>query len=223
MICLLSWVAGMVIRTIIVCVWIFYFHPGVPHVMWFASWSVGVWVWPMWISSWGFVGWAWTWVTLVSGVVWWGASVCRWSVVGPMWCVMVELMAITPVCGTWTLWATPGVMWLRLCHDMEQPLYESWTCAVVTVKCDCDLECLCLSLFSWQYLELDLAWWHLCGFGLMVLCWSSQRRYPVWTIHYNVSILITFKTPNVGANFLLYVLVPGTGNSDPHHLTSCCL
>ena len=35
-------------------------------------------------------------------------------------------------------------------------------------------------------------------FGLVVLCWGSQRRYPVWTIHYNVTILITFETPNVG-------------------------
>ena len=36
-------------------------------------------------------------------------------------------------------------------------------------------------------------------FRLVVLCWGSQRRYPVWTIHYNVTILITFETPNVGA------------------------
>ena len=35
--------------------------------------------------------------------------------------------------------------------------------------------------------------------GLVVLCWGSWRRYPVWTIHYNVSILITFETPNVRA------------------------
>ena len=35
-------------------------------------------------------------------------------------------------------------------------------------------------------------------FGLVVLCWGSQRRYPVWTIHYNVSILITFENLVLG-------------------------
>ena len=31
-----------------------------------------------------------------------------------------------------------------------------------------------------------------------MLCWGSQRRNPMWPIHYNVTILITFKTSNVG-------------------------
>ena len=32
-----------------------------------------------------------------------------------------------------------------------------------------------------------------------MFCWSSQRRYHMWTIHDNVTILITFKTSNVRA------------------------
>ena len=36
-------------------------------------------------------------------------------------------------------------------------------------------------------------------FGLVMLCWGSQRRNLMWAIHYNVIILLTFKTPNVGA------------------------
>ena len=32
-----------------------------------------------------------------------------------------------------------------------------------------------------------------------MFCWSSQRRYPVWTIHHNVTILITLEASNVRA------------------------
>ena len=44
---------------------------------------------------------------------------------------------------------------------------------------------LCVMAFVW--------------FGVVMFCWGSQRRYPVWTIHYDVTVLITFKTPDVGA------------------------
>ena len=70
---------------------------------------------------------------------------------------------------------------LSLCHDMEQPLYESWL-----------PELWCLKMQLWP--GMTFVW-----FRLVVLCWGSQRRYPVWTVHYNVTILITFETPNVGA------------------------
>ena len=33
----------------------------------------------------------------------------------------------------------------------------------------------------------------------MRFCWGSQRRYPVWTIHDNVTILVTLKASNVRA------------------------
>ena len=35
--------------------------------------------------------------------------------------------------------------------------------------------------------------------GLVMLCWGSQKRNLTWAIHYNVTLLITFKTPNVRA------------------------
>ena len=109
MICLLLRVTRVVIRIIVICMWILYFHSGVLPVMYFASWSTGVWVWFMWVLLWGFVGWMWMWQTSISGVVWW-ASVCRWSVVWSVWSVTVRSMAITPVCRIQALWATPVMM-----------------------------------------------------------------------------------------------------------------
>ena len=54
-----------------------------------------------------------------------------------------------------------------------------------------------------------------------VLLGFPEGRYPVWGIHDNVTMLITFEASNVRDNFVLYVLVPGSGNSDPLHWTSC--
>ena len=36
-------------------------------------------------------------------------------------------------------------------------------------------------------------------FGLVMFCWGSQRRYPVWTIHDNLTTLITLETSNARA------------------------
>ena len=140
------------------------------------------------------------WVNLVSGVWWWWASVHGWSVVWSMWCVMAGSMAITLVCGTWALWATPGMAMIipMSWHGMAS-IWTMMTWASVSVK-----------MWFWPgttspapvSMVVSGAW---CGVvtsvqcGLLVLCWGSQRRYPLWTIHYNVTILITFKTPNVGA------------------------
>ena len=35
--------------------------------------------------------------------------------------------------------------------------------------------------------------------GLVIFCWGFQRRYPVWAIHDNVTILTAFKTSKVRA------------------------
>ena len=199
MIHLLSWIARMVIRAIVICVWIFYIHSGILLVMWFASWFTGVQVWPMWILSWGFVGWMWMCVLSISGVVWW-ASVCGWSVVWSMWCAMVRSMAITLLCESWVLWATPVVV--AIIPMLWSGMVSIWimmTWAAVSVE-----------IWLWAGMTLPVpvlmvvpgAWPGMVAFEqfrLVMLCWCSWRRYPIWENYYNVTILITFKTPNVGA------------------------
>ena len=163
MICLLSWVARMVIRTIAIHVWIFYFHSGILLVMWFVLWSTGVQVWPMWILLWGSVGCTWMWVAFISGVVWW-ACVHGWFVVWSVWCVMVRLMAITPVCWICALWATPVVV--AIIPMLWSGMASIWiimTWAAVSVEMWLWPGMTLPSLSSWQCLEHDLAWRLLCG------------------------------------------------------------
>ena len=134
----------------------------------------------------------------ISGVVW-CASVCGWSAVWSMWCVMAGLIAIIPVCGIWAPWATPVVVVIipKLCSGMAS-ICIMMTWAAVSVE-----------MWLWPGMTLPVpvliavsgAWHGMVGFVWfwLMLCWGSWRRYPMWAIHYNVTILITFKTPNVGA------------------------
>ena len=64
-----SWVTEVFIGAVIVCVWIFNFHPWVLLEVWFASWSAGMWTWSVQVLPWRFVGWLWAWSTVISGVV----------------------------------------------------------------------------------------------------------------------------------------------------------
>ena len=99
---------------------------------------------------------------------------------------------------------------LSICHFGKISTYffhyrQSWVymnhddlscsvCGIVAVTWN-DFACLCLHGMSGAWPGMVA----FVQFGLVVLCWCSQRRYPMWAIHYNVTILIIFKTPNVGA------------------------
>ena len=97
----------------------------------------------------------------MSGFYLWSGmmSFCIWMICSVVYVVFHSRIDAYNSC-MWLLW-----WWqLSLCHDLEQPLYESCQLELQHLwKCDCDLEWLCLSLSSWQCLELDLAWWLLCG------------------------------------------------------------
>ena len=146
-----------------------------------------------------FVGWTWMSVAPISGVVW-KASVHGWSAVWSLWCVMVGSMAITPVCGIWALWATPVlVVIIHMSWSGAASIWIMTTWAVVSME-----------MWLWPGKPLPVpvlkavsgAWPGMVTFvqfGLVMLCRGSQRRNPMWTIHYNVTILITFETSNVGA------------------------
>ena len=221
MIHLLPWVTTVVIWAVVIYMWIFYLHSGVLLVMWFASWCNEVWVWPMWGLSWGFVGWIWMQQASISGVVWW-AAVCRWSVVWSMWSVTARSMAITPVCRIWVSWATPVMMasipmlWSRMA-SIE--ILKTW--AAVSVK---------MWLRPWMVLPVPVfiavsgtrsGMVTFVWFGLVMLCWGSQRGNLMWAIHYNVTVFITFKTSKCWGNAWPCGHVPGTGNIYLHHLSSC--
>ena len=160
--------------------WIFNFHSGALLVLWYTSWTTGVWVWPMWIYLWGFVGWMWTWLASICGVVL-GASVCRWSAVWSMWSVTVRSMAITPLCGIGALWVTPVMMviipmlWSRMAS-----IGVMMTAAVVSVKSwlrpwiAYPVPVLIAVSGTWSGMVASMQ------SGLVMLCWSSHRRDLMW-------------------------------------------
>ena len=89
--------------------------------------------------------------------------------------------------------------WLSLCCSLGWPLEESWWL---------ELWCLWYCLRPWAALPVpgliavSRTWSGMVTSvwsGLVMLCWGSQRRNLMWTIHYDVAVLITFKTPNVRA------------------------
>ena len=138
--------------------------------------------------------------TLISGVVWWGISVCGWSVVGSMWCFVAGLMTVISVCRMWALWDASGVVVIvPVSWPRASSIWARMTWAAMSVK-----------MWLWPGMTLPVpvftvvseTWPGMVGFvwsGLMVLCLGSQRRYPVWTVHDNVTVLITLEIPNDGA------------------------
>ena len=104
-----------------------------------------------------------------------------------------------------------GQWWLSLCHDLEQPLYESWWLELqCLLKCDYDLEQL-LSLSSWLCRELDFVWclyviWIgdvLLGFPKEVYCVDN----PLWCDHTHY-----IQNTQCWGNSSLCDHIPGTGN-----------
>ena len=135
---------------------------------------------------------------MISGVVSWITSVCGWSVMRSVWCVMVGSMAVIFMCWVLVWWATPGV---AAVIPMSWPAAASvWimtTQVVVSVK---------MRFWSGMTLPVPVfmvvpwTWFGMVASvrsGLVMFCWGSQRRNPVWAIHDNVTILFTLKASNV--------------------------
>ena len=172
------------------------------HVAWFASWSAGVWVWHMQISSWEFVGWTWMWSTMSSGVVSWRTSMCGWSVQWG-WCGVLHgrtngcnlyMWSMSIMLGTPEVaviipmsWTGATFVWVIMTWAAMSVKMRLWSGTTLPVPV--------FMVVSWTW-SIGVAF---VRSGLVMFCWGSWRRYPMWTIHDNVAILITFKTPNVGA------------------------
>ena len=110
-----------------------------------------------------------------------GYNPCRWnlSIMSDSWVVVIIPMSWSGMASIWIMmtWAAVSVgTWLW-------PGMTSPVSVLVAVS------------RAWHSM-VAFMW-----FELVVFCWGSQRRYPVWIIHCNVTILIIFETPNVRANF----------------------
>ena len=161
--------------------------------VWFASWFAGMWMWSVQVLPWDFVGWAWMQSTMISGVVSWRTSMSGCSVMRLMWChsringCNLYMWSMSIVSYSLAGCDYPYVMtWSGLCknHDNlsgnacknEIMVWNDFACPILMVVPQ-----------TWSGMMASVR------SGLVVFCWGSWRRYPVWAIHHNVTILITLK------------------------------
>ena len=147
---------------------------------------------------WGFLGglvsWSRVWSAAISGVSW-RASVGRWSV---MWSVAVRMMHISA--WVWALWTTPVVLSIiPVVWPGMASVGVMVTFAVISVRMGLwsrpttSVPVFMMVVWGWSSVAATTIFWSV------VMCRCTWRRYPMWVIHYYVTMLITLETLNTGA------------------------
>ena len=152
----------------------------------------------VWFMPWWSVGWSWMWPTEISGSTTWRGLVFGWLVMWLVQCVMVRSVAVSSVSWARSSWVAPMVaasilvLWSRVAF-MQIVMTQASMSSVVQSWSGSALPASIFTVVPWTQSGM-------VTFVLFVMChWGSGRRYSVWTVHDNMTILVAFIAPNVRA------------------------